>query len=136
MDPEKAERQRKAAELTEQTKKAIRVLGPNAANKDIGVYLKQQFKVEPSETVIAIAIKRAKEQLEKEKTAPAVKSPADLVLEYLKEHRLSADGVTFEAVVTCLGKAGIKEEDAQDTIMGLLDDGKIYEPKIGRLRTT
>jgi len=134
VDPEKAERQRKAQELTEQTKKAIRVLGPNAANKDIGVYLKQQFKVEPSETVIAIAIKRAKEQLEKEKTAPPTLSVEDLVMEYLKDHRMSPQGVTFEALVTALGKKGVSKEDVDATVMDLLDNGTIVEPRIGNLR--
>lgn len=134
VDPEKAERQRKAQELTEQTKKAIRVLGPNATNRDVGVYLKQQFKVEPSETVLAIAVKRAKEQLEKEKAAPPTKSVEDLVLEFLGEHKLSPQGVTFEALVTALGKKGISKDDVDVTVMDLLDNGKLDEPSFGKLR--
>lgn len=137
LTPEQLERKRKATELVEQVKKAIRVLGPNAANKDIGVYLKQQFKAEPLETTLAIAIRRAKRELETEKAGlvPAI-DPVALALEVIGEYRMSTDGVTYETVVNRLVKRGVKREDADTAIMDLMEAGKVYEPKIGQLKLT
>jgi DNA replicative helicase MCM subunit Mcm2 (Cdc46/Mcm family) len=46
----------------------------------------------------------------------------------------SGSGVPYDSLIETLETQGLEEEDVEDAVQELMDEGKCYEPKLGILK--
>ena len=70
------------------------------------------------------------------KPAPATASPHEPLVASLVEKLDDGKGAPWEDIVAEASKKGVKETEVEECLNALMDKGQIYEPVLGRLKST
>ncbi|MGZ4940672.1 MAG: hypothetical protein ACXV4Z_09370 [Halobacteriota archaeon] len=73
------------------------------------------------------------ETTETEETSDELAASKERVIEMMRTLD-NGSGVPYDTLIESLGARGLEEEDVEEAVQELMDDGKCYEPKIGILK--